>query len=104
MERVLVFGYFNSGQKRKNEEKKNDEESNLKKVKLNEIAEKQEGDSGKVVHQTGQFGKMTLPNRETVAIDRKIVKSFTQKKKDEDDLRSREGSDNDSTDDEQKTN
>jgi len=103
MERVLVFGYFNSGQKRKNEEKKNDEESNLKKVKLNEIAEKQDEDSGKVMHQTGQFGKMTLPNRETVAIDRKIVKSFTQKKKDEDDLRSREGSDNDSTDDEQKT-
>ena len=46
---------------------------------------------------------MTLPNRETVAIDRKVVKSFTQKKKNEDDLRSSQESDNDSTDDEQKT-
>ena len=101
MERVLVFGYLNSGQKRKNEEKKNEEETNLKKIKLNEIAEKQDQDP--VVHQTGHFGKMTLPNRETVDIDRKIVKSFTQKKKNEDDLRSSQESDNDSTDDEQKT-
>ena len=103
MERVLVFGYLNSGQKRKNEEKKNEEETILKKIKSNEIAEKPDQDQGKVVHQTGNFGKMTLPNRETVAIDRKIVKSFIQKKRNEDDLRSSQESDNDSTDDEQKT-
>ena len=100
MERILVYGYFNSGQKRKNEGR-NEHESNLKKTKSNEITEKQDQNIEKIVHQTGQFGKMILPNRETVDIDRKIVKSFTQKKKDQDDY---EDSDIDSTEDEQKTN
>ena len=99
MERILVYGYFNSGQKRKNEGR-NEHESNLKKTKSNEIAEKQDQNAEKIMHRTGQFGKMILPNRETVDIDRKIVKSFTQKKKDQDDY---EDSDIDSTEDEQKT-
>ena len=93
MERILVFGYYNSAQKRKcDEKKKEDEESGSKKTKLDE---KRSGDSTRSVSQDGNFGKMILPDREKVVIDKKIIQSFTQKKKNESDIESHEDSDPD---------
>ena len=105
MERILVFGYYNSGQKRKNDDEKSIHNENTpcsKKAKFNGGQEKCARDSGKsnAIAQTGNFGKMILPDRETVVIDKKTVLSFTQKKKNVD-LESHEVTDSDLSADEE---
>merc|ERR1712131_355528 len=73
-----------------------------KKAEFNGGQEKCSRDSGKsnAIAQTGNFGKMILPDRETVVIDKKTVLSFIQKKKNVD-LESHEETDCDLSADEE---